>query len=273
MVDILEPQLEKKAPGWVVKEPSIDTFAEDTGGVKVELPMASEETGIVSAVIYPENFKPDFKRVYRGSRTVLPETLDNQASSMLRDISNLKDNNPYTRRVNILPIVEPLKQEVIDLAKNPTLEKHKEIIAKSPQQLKDEMESYLRIIENYMKDGLSYQQALFKTHRFAYEGTYGATPYLSLYENPERALSYAASKEEGCLLLINVGPEDYIDPKTDFKHEGEIYAYGILPKDRIYGVILTKGMLMPEDNPKTLADIRNAIEFVNNKVEEVKTPV
>jgi hypothetical protein len=254
------------------KEGPEKKFARETGGILIELPMASKETGIRYAVIYPENFKPDYKRLYRGSRTALPETLDSQASSMLRDTSSLKENDPYARKVNILPIIESLREDVGDLAKNPTLEKHEEIVAKAPPQPKEEMEVYLRIIKGYMRDGLSYQQALYKTHLNAYEGTYGATPYLSLYENPIDALKCAASTLDGSLLLINVSSEDYIDPETQFKHEGEVYAYGTLPRDRIYAVIITNNMLDPENNPKTKEDIQKAIEFVNNIVAGSPSP-
>jgi hypothetical protein len=155
MTEFAEPTSTIEHNRWLGERRAFASeFAKQTGGTLIELPMASEQTGVHSAVIYKENYDLSLTQVFRGARSVSPAVLDNQAASMLRDPSDLEEegrNDPGSRRRTMLPIVKDLEAEVIALAKEPTIEKYEAIGQRAPAALKKEMQAFLRIIRYYIE--------------------------------------------------------------------------------------------------------------------------
>ncbi len=161
-------------------------LAKELGGKSIKLAHVSMEAGISSAIILSET-SPHEQLVFRGVSNQRKESLDRQASGMLRTGMTDKDEptngSIYVNRLSQIIDDQEVKDAVYALSDNPTETHFRRVIDLYKQKgltlLAEEATTSLGWVLDKTARGINFAEALVAVHTDLMQGNIGISPFVA----------------------------------------------------------------------------------------------
>lgn len=266
-----EEKLESIRAGWEkAQDWKTSQLAEKLGGKAHKLRVSSMEAGISSIVVL-RNSPPSDHILYRGIKNQEIQSLDEQASGMLRvgiDELGQPTNGPiYINRRSTVVVDSDVRSAVLELADNPSEEKFHSLIELYQQKglyvLLESATDALDYIKRRMQySEISFPSALAGRHYELMVGNIGNSPFVAT--TPEMKVAAEYTGNEGMVAILTVSPER-ISPLNSELDEKLIKGW--VDKKEIAAVILANKFIL-DNNDSSSNEID---EFFRKAGKEIET--